>query len=152
MKKLIFLAAMLTSSISMAQTIPTLAKEWTGTITVSSIGAPIKHHPGHESHVGKDKSPQGVNFFSEPRTLTVVKQEGRHVEFIHKSARFSNTEVGVISADGKKVIISAKGYSVLMEINGDQFSGCGTTRGNDGTFDHFHNALASFCYEFKAVK
>lgn len=152
MKKLIFLVAMLTSGISMAQTIPTLAKEWVGTITVSSTGAPIKHHPGHESNVGKDKAPKGVNFFSEPRTLTLVRQEGRHVEFVHGSSRFTNPELGVISADGKRLVIVSRGYSALMEINGDKLSGCGTTRRNDGTFEHFQKDYAAWCYEFTAKK
>lgn len=154
MKNFILIALTLVGSLTLAhaQSIPTLPKEWTGTITVSSVGTPIKHQPGHEGNVGKEKSPKGVHFFTDPRTLTLVRQQGRHVEFIHSSGRFSSPEVGVISADGKQLMVIAKGYSTLMTISGDKLSGCGTTRGNDGTFEHHQSNYSAWCYEFTAKK
>lgn len=154
MKKCIFLALIFTTSVTLAQaqSIPTLAKEWGGTITVSSVGTPIKHQPGHEDNVGKENAAKGINFFTDQRTLTLIRQQGRHVEFVHSSGRFSNPEVGVISADGKQLMIIAEGYSTLMNIDGNKLSGCGTTRGNNGTFEHHQNNYSAWCYEFTAKK
>lgn len=137
---------------AVAQTTPTLPKEWIGTTTTTSVGAHSSFNPKHHENVGKEKAEKGWNNFSGPSTLTIIRQEGRHVEMLNKNPRGQLTWIGTISADGKQLAVAAKAAQMLFTVSGDTMSGCGTVRGRDGTFDHWLNSYSAICFEFIAKK
>ena len=121
------------ASAALAQSIPVLPKEWKGTVTATSMGATNHHNPNHHTLVGKDKAPTGWNVYEEVRTLTIIRQEGRHLEAIMKSPRgHENQLIGTLSKDGKQIQFATKGGNILVSLSGDTLSACGTARGTDG--------------------
>jgi hypothetical protein len=152
MKKLIFASISLSfCAATFAQTIPTLPKEWKGTSTTTSIGAHSSFNPNHPSNVGADKSAKGWNIYNNPSTLTITRQEGRHVEMVNKNSRGELVWVGTLSADGKQIAVAAKAAQMLFTVSKNTISGCGTVRGRDGTFDHWLNNYSAICFEFIAA-
>ncbi|CAN1491896.1 hypothetical protein MCEZE4_00230 [Burkholderiaceae bacterium] len=149
---LVLLSSFSFSICTVAQTIPALPKEWKGTITATAIGANQKMSPNHHENIGKDKSAKGWNTYSESRTLKIVRQEGRHLEILFKSSRGEQIWAGTLSKDGKQVMLASKNASYLFSISADTLSGCGTSRGMDGSFDHWLTNYSAICYEFSAVK
>lgn len=152
MKKLIFASISLSFCAStFAQTIPTLPKEWKGTSTITSIGAHSSFNPNHPSNVDADKSAKGWNIYDIPSTLTIFRQEGRHVEMLNKNSRGELVWVGTLSADGKQMAVANKGGQLLFTVSQNTISGCGTVRGRDGNFDHWLNHYSAICFEFTAT-
>ena len=80
-----------------AQGIPTLAKVYSGNTTETSINASKKNPKTQTQNV--------------TATLTVIKQDGPHVEFIYQNPNYKAYEIGTISPDGKKLQIAYKGGS-----------------------------------------
>ena len=132
------------------QTIPTLAKVWTGLIAGTAMGDVSKHNPNHEANIGKDKSVKGLNTNDEPRTITFIRQEGRHVEFLWKSSRSESKFIGMLSADGKQMAVSSGSSAGIWNIAEGKISGCGVSRGSDGSFTHWFNNYQAFCLDFIA--
>ena len=137
---------------TVAQTIPSLPKEWNGTVTATAIGANQKMSPNHPDNIGKEKSAKGWNTYSESRTLKIVRQEGRHLEIAFKSSRGEQIWVGTLSKDGKQIMLAAKNASYLFSLSGNTLTGCGGSRGMDGNFDHWLANYSAICFEFSAVK
>ena len=141
------------ASAALAQSIPVLPKEWKGTMTATSMGATNHHNPNHHTLVGKDKAPTGWNVHEEARTLTITRQEGRHLEATLKSPRGHGIQwVGTLSKDGKQIQVATKGGSLLFSLTGDSLSACGTGRGSDGGFEHWLNSFNAACFDFVAAK
>ena len=132
------------------QVVATLPKVWTGFYSSTSLGAANKHNPKHETNVGKDKSVKGLNTNDEPRTITFIRQEGRHVEFIWKSSRSESKFIGMLSADGKQMQVSSGSSAGIWNIAEGKISGCGVSRGSDGSFTHWFNNYQAFCLDFIA--
>jgi hypothetical protein len=130
---------------AMADSIPTLAKEWKGSTSFTSSGSVSKFKNGKSNEWSYH---DGAN-----RTLTVVRQEGRHVELLYKTPEGALPRwVGVISKDGKQLQIAGRQDHILLTISGDTMSGCGTARGDDDGFKDYINNYGAFCLDFKAVK
>jgi len=141
------------ASAALAQSIPVLPKEWKGTMTATSMGATNNHNPNHHTLVGKDKAPTGWNVYEEVRTLTITRQEGRHLEAIMKSPRGHEKQlIGTLSKDGKQIQITSKHGAILVSLSGDTLSGCGTGRGSDGSFEHWLNSFSASCLNLVAAK
>ena len=133
------------------QVVATPPKVWTGFVSSTSLGAPTKHNPKHETNVVKDKAVKGWITYDEPRTITVIRQEGRHIEVVWKSARTETKVIGMLSADGKQLqMASLTNQGGLFTISGDKISGCYNGRGSDGSFYHFFNNYGAICFEFTA--
>ena len=132
------------------QVVATLPKVWTGFYSSTSLGAANKHNPKHETNVGKDKSVKGLNTNDEPRTITFIRQEGRHVEFVWKSSRSESRFIGMLSADGKQMQVSSGSSAGIWNIAEGKISGCGVSRGSDGSFTHWFNNYQAFCLDFIA--
>ena len=130
------------------QVVPTLPKVWTGVFSTTQIGAAVKHIPKHEANVGKEKAVKGWNKQDAPRTINIVRQEGRHIEFLIKSPNFEDKWIGMLSADGKQMQVSSGYTSGLWNIGENKLSGCNTTRGSNGTFTHWFNNYVAICSEF----
>lgn len=133
------------------KTVATLAKVWTGNLSATNFGGPTQHVPNHEANIGKDKAIKGWTTHDEtPRTITILRQEGRHIEFIYKSARAETRFIGMLSANGKQMQVSS-GYSTgIWSIAEDKISGCALSRGMDGGFTHWFNNYQAYCVDFKA--
>ena len=132
------------------QVVATLPKVWTGFIAATAMGDVSKHNPKSGENIGKEKAVKGWNTYDEPRTLTIVRQEGRHVEFLWKSPHTEDKWIGMLSADGKQMQITNKYIFGLWNIDGDKISGCATGRGSNGTFAHWFNSYKAFCVNLAA--
>jgi len=119
-----------------AQGIPVLAKTYSGNTTETSINS-SKKNP-----VVKTQSVAG--------TLTIIKQDGPHVEFSYQNPNYQAYEIGTISADGKKLQIAYKGGSGVYEIIGNKLVGCGSGRVNEGPFAQWINTYYAWCDDFTA--
>jgi nitrogen fixation protein FixH len=83
MKKLtLFLAALIASTTVLAQKAPILPKEWKGSVSATSFGAVNRFNPKHPHHVGDANAATEWNALDEARTLTIVRQEGQHLELV----------------------------------------------------------------------
>ena len=128
--------------------VPILPKVWTGVAGDTSIGAVSQRNPLHYLLVGKDKEPQGWNTYDGPASITVLRQEGRHLELQFKNPKFQINEVGTLSDDGKQIQIASKDASGLFTIDGNQITGCGNSHGANGLFDHWISSYSSWCDEY----
>ena len=135
-----------------AQTIPTLSKEYVGASTTTSIGAHSSFNPNHHTNVGSEKAVKGWNIYSGPSTLSIVRQEGRHVEMLNKNSRGELTWIGTLSSDGKQIAVAAQAAQMIFTVSEDLISGCGTVRGRDGSFEHWYGSYSAICFEFIAKK
>ena len=133
------------------KTIATLPKVWTGILSSTNFGGPTRHVPNHEANAGKKKADQEWTTHDEtPRTLTILRQEGRHIEFNYKSSRAETKFIGMLSADGKQMQVSS-GYSVgIWDIVENKISGCAFSRGMEGSFMHWFNNYQTYCVDFIA--
>lgn len=119
-----------------AQGIPVLAKAYSGNTTETSINS-SKKNP-----LVKTQSVVG--------TLTVIKQDGPHVEFSYQNPNYQAYEIGTISADGKKLQIAYKGGSGMYDIVGNKLVGCGSGRVNEGPFGQWINTYYAWCDDLTA--
>jgi len=119
-----------------AQSIPMLEKVYSGKTTETSINA-SKNNP-------KIKT-QDV-----PATLTIIKQDGPHVELTYQNPNYKAYEIGTISSEGKKLQIAYKGGSGVYEINGNKLTGCGAGRVNEGPFAQWINTYYAWCDDLTA--
>jgi hypothetical protein len=119
-----------------AQGIPVLAKTYSGNTTETSINS-SKKNP-----VVKTQSVAG--------TLTIIKQDGPHVEFSYQNPNYQAYEIGTISPDGKKLQIAYKGGSGVYEIIGNKLVGCGSGRVNEGPFAQWINTYYAWCDDLTA--
>lgn len=138
---------------SPAQPIANLAVEWKGTATVTAFGTHSKLHPLHSAGPGKANKPAGWNAYQEDRTLKIIKQQGRHVEFAIILPRGARALfVGTFSADGKQLHAVDSVRSLMLTREGNRFSGRGTVRSSEGSFENYLNNYAAICWEFTAIK
>ena len=130
-----------------------LPVEWKGTATITSFGVHSKLHPLHGVGSEKATKPSGWNAYEEGRTLKIVRQQGRHVEFVIITPRGTSALfVGTFSGDGKQ-LIAADGFRTLMFTReGNRLSGCGTVRGGEGDFENYRNNYAAICLDLTAAK
>lgn len=136
---------LIVSSLS-AQTIPTLPKEWVGEISGTSMGV------AHKS-ANPNQSEKGWNTYDEVRKMTILRQEGRHLDMLIKNPRGEIHLIGTISKDGKQIIAADQGGAAwTLNLAGNTLSGCGATRGAKGTFDDWFNNYAALCLDLNAVK
>ena len=132
------------------KTVATLPKVWTGILSATNFGGPTRHVPNHAANIGKDKAVKGLTAHDEAPTITILRQEGRHVEFLYKSDFAETKFVAMLSADGKKMQVSS-GYSTgIWTIAEDKISGCTFSRGMDGSFAHWFNNYQAYCVDFVA--
>ena len=133
------------------KTVATLPKVWTGNLSATNFGGPTRHVPNHEANTGKGKAVDGWTVHDEsPRTLTIIRQEGRHVEFTYKSPRAESKFIGMLSADGKQMQVSTGFSTGIWNIAEGKISGCAVSRGMDGSFTHWFNNYQAYCVDFIA--
>jgi len=138
---------------SRAKPVTDLAIEWKGMATVTAFGMHSKFHPLYGVASEKANKPSGWNAYEEERTLKIIKQQGRHVEFALISPRgISSLFVGTLSADGKQLVAADSFRSLTLTREGNRFSGCGTVRGGEGSFENYLNNYAVICWELTATK
>jgi hypothetical protein len=135
------------------KSIPTLATDWKGQVTVTSFGAVSKGNPNHKSNVGEERAAKGWNTFTASRFLKVVKQDGRHLDLLvgeseGKGAAF----VGTISADGKEIYIVNRQTEGALKFQGKSLVGCGSTRTGELGQDGLPVSYLAWCKEFSPVK
>jgi hypothetical protein len=138
---------------SLAQSIPVLRTEWKGIATVTAVGAPTPIHPHNKANVAPGDAVTSWNAYQEVRSLQVIKQQGRHMELALISPRgYRRLMLGTLSVDGKQLQVVDATRDFLLSIDGDKMSGCGSVRGDDGSFEYFRNNYASICWDFTSVK
>ncbi|CAN1549924.1 hypothetical protein MCEZE4_02163 [Burkholderiaceae bacterium] len=128
--------------------IPQLPKNWSGIVSVTSMGNTYQTKM-------KQKSNDGVmpfNSFDISATITLLKQDGRHLEFLYRSTNYESRYIGTLSADGKQIQIAYQQGSGSYTLNGDTLSGCGSGRGGKGYFKDWLNTYATWCEEFTATR
>jgi hypothetical protein len=134
---------------SSTNTVATLPKVWTGNLSATNFGGPTRHVPNHEANIGKDRAVKGWTVHDEsPRTITIIRQEGRHVEFIYKSHRAESKFIGMLSADGKQMQVTTGFSSGIWNIEEGKIAGCAVSRGMDGSFTHWFNNYQAYCVDF----
>ena len=119
-----------------AQTIPTLAKVYSGNTVETSINASQKN-----------PKRQTQTFVA---TLTILKQDGQSVEFMYQNPTYKAYEIGTISADGKKLQIAYKGGSGVYDISQNKLVGCGSGRASEGPFSQWINTYFAWCDDLTA--
>ena len=108
---------MKTHASALPQSAPVLPKEWKGTVTTTSVGATTQQSPNHHHHRSKEKHIPGWNTYEETRTLTITRQEGRHLEVVMKSSRGHDYWwIGTLSADGKQIQVATRGGAFLFTL------------------------------------
>jgi hypothetical protein len=137
---------------TLAQTVPILPKEWSGTASVTSYGAVTQHNPSYEDIKNRGQATDNWNFYEGKRALTIVRQQGRHLELLYKSPKYEEKMIGTIFDGGKKIQVTSKDSSSLWTIENNKIEGCGTGRGGQGTFENWLNNIDVFCVDFTAVK
>jgi len=133
---------------STSVSVPILPKVWTGVAGDTSNGAISRKNPLHYLHVGKDKEVKGWNVYDGPASITILRQEGRHLELQFKNPKFQINEVGTLSADGKQIQIASKEASGLFTIDGNKITGCGSSAGTNGSFSHWLGSYSAWCDEY----
>ncbi len=137
MKSIFGLAVGLSCSVLVnAQTIPTLAKVYSGNTVETSINASQKN-PKRQSQT----------FVA---TLTILKQDGQSVEFMYQNPTYKAYEIGTISADGKKLQIAYKGGFGVYDISQNKLVGCGSGRASEGPFSQWINTYFAWCDDLTA--
>ncbi len=137
MKSIFGLAVGLSCSVLVnAQTIPTLAKVYSGNTVETSINASQKN-PKRQSQT----------FVA---TLTILKQDGQSVEFMYQNPTYKAYEIGTISADGKKLQIAYKGGFGVYDISQTKLVGCGSGRASEGPFSQWINTYFAWCDDLTA--
>ena len=137
MKSIIGLALGLgISALVNAQGIPTLAKVYACNTSETSINASKKNPKTQTQYVAA--------------TLTIIKQDGPHVEFTYQNPNYKAYEIGTISSDGKKLQIAYKGGSGTYDIIGNKLVGCGSGRVNEGPFGQWINTYYAWCDDLTA--
>jgi len=119
-----------------AQTVPTLAKIYSGNTVETSINASKKNPKTQTQKV--------------VATLTILKQDGPHVEFTYENPSYKAFEIGTISPDGKKLQIAYKGGSGVYDISDNKLVGCGSGRVNEGPFGQWINTYYAWCDDLTA--
>ena len=151
-KSLISVLLSFSFSVSVAaQTIPTLPKEWKGNVAVTAIGTVAKTNPNHSDNVGKANATRSWNSHDSSITITIIRQEGQHLELILKHSRGEYKLAGTLSKDGKQLMLVSRSSEHLLTLSGKNLSGCGSARGIDGTHEHWMNSFNASCYELTAV-
>ena len=150
----ILMAALALSPISTtAKPLTDLPVEWKGTATVTSFGMHSKLHPLYGVASEKAAKPSGWNAYEEVRTMKITRQQGRHVEFALITPRGTSTLlVGTLSADGKRLFGADNFRSLMLAREENRFSGCGTVRGGEGSFENYLNNYAVVCYDLTATR
>ena len=119
-----------------AQTIPSLAKVYSGNTVETSINA-------------SQKNPKTQNQ-SITATLIILKQDGQHVEFMYQNPTYKAYEIGTISADGKKLQIAYKGGFGVYDISENKLVGCGSGRASEGPISQWVNTYYAWCDDLTA--
>ena len=126
--------------------IPQLPKNWSGLVSVTSMGNT------YQTNINK-ASKDGVmpfNSFDIAATITILKQDGRHLELLYRSANYESRYVGTLSIDGKQIQIAYQQGSGSYTLEGNKLTGCGSGRGGKGTFKDWLNSYSTWCEEFIA--
>lgn len=126
--------------------IPQLPKNWSGLVSVTSMG---NTYQTKTNGVPKD-GVMPFNSFDIAATITILKQDGRHLELLYRSANYESRYVGTISMDGKHIQIAYQQGSGSYSLEGNKLSGCGSGRGGKGTFKDWLNSYSTWCEEFIA--
>ena len=141
-----------TSPPPVAHNIPILPKEWKGEVFTTAMGTPYNSNPKHSKHVGKEKEAQGWNSYNSPRSISILRQEGRHVELLLKYPKGETKYIATLSFDGSQLQIMEKHLEVLFAVSANSLSGCGSSRSSEGTFGDWKDKYSVFCYEYTALQ
>ena len=138
--------ALCLSTAAFAQDVPVLAKKWQVNVTATHAGAGTASRlaPHHPDHVGQEAA-KGWKTFSEQWTLTIVRQEGRHIEARMVNARSDNPWIGTLSADGKTLQAATPVAGFPLRVEGDRMTGCGSGHTTDGSY-------TALCFDMIAMK
>jgi hypothetical protein len=126
--------------------IPQLPKNWSGIVSVTSMGNTYQTKINGASKDGV----MPFNSFDIAATITIIKQEGRHLELLYRSANYESRYVGTLSMDGKQIQIAYQQGSGTYTLESNKLSGCGSGRGGKGTFKDWLNSYSTWCEEFIA--
>ncbi len=102
-----------------------LPTEWVGSSTSTTWGMSTKHHPKHSTHGHLEPEMQ---MYSVPMTVRIIRQEGRHVELVFTSDNHEAQKVGLLSADGTKLLLASAVSNDILTIDGDTMHGDTWTR------------------------
>jgi hypothetical protein len=119
-----------------AQTIPALAKVYEGHTNETSINASEENPKTQTQQVRA--------------TVTILKQDGPHVEFTYENPTYKAFEIGTISPDGKQLQIAYKGGSGVYNISENKLVGCGSGRVNEGPLGEWINTYYAWCDDLTA--
>ena len=150
MKKLLFLAFLITtSSVAFSQATQTLPKEWVGSIAHTNVGFGGKYNSEQQS-----SEKLQFNSYSEPRTLTILDQEGQSLKLLYKAGATNYTLIGTLSADGKQLSVANETSFATLNIIGDRMIGCGTSRGGrvHPSYEEWTKSYATWCVDLRVAK
>jgi hypothetical protein len=136
MKNIFFLISLLISFSALAQTIPALPKYWKG----------VSNHTSLDKKSGED-----LIKTSTPATYEVLKQDGRSVLLLFKSAIYQGKVIGTISADGKQLQIVYANGSGAYTVTDKIMSGCGVSRNPESTLKDGVAPYSAWCNDFVAL-
>ncbi len=140
-------AALCLATPAFSQDVPVLPKKWQVNVTATHAGSGTASRlaPHHPDHVGPEAA-KGWKTFSEQWTLTIVRQEGRHLEARMVNARSDNPWIGTLSADGKRLQVATPVAGFAFQIEGDRMTGCGSGHTADGS------SYTALCFDMIAMK
>jgi len=134
MKKVLLAIGLLWVCNAIAQTIPTLAKEWVGTTSLTMYNA----------------APKWWNFSDKPATLTVMEQKQNHLDLLYKSGDYETRMVGTVSADGSTIQVGNTEVFGSYSLREGRLVGCGSKRGGSVVYDSITGSYATWCDDLKA--
>ena len=135
-----------------AQTFPTLAKNWQGTVSVTTYNKNKAKDPNLNIEQGKTSHTKGWSSMDAPATLSILRQEGRHLELLFKTGNYESIDIGTISEDGKQIQISFKTGAGIYNITENKITGCGFSRDTDGASNAGSDRYSSWCDSFTPIK
>ena len=97
-----------------------LPTEWVGSSTSTTWGMTNKHHPKHSTHGHLEPE---LQMYSLPVALRIIRHEGRHVELLFISDNHEARKVGLLSADGTKLLLASAVANDILTIDGDTMHG-----------------------------
>ena len=100
----------------MEEDVRILPTEWIGLAVATTWGVSTKHHPKHDSHGHLDPE---WHSYTDPGTLRILRQEGRSLELLVLSGGHEAKAVGVLSADGRRMVYATQDVTFHATIDGD---------------------------------
>ena len=142
----ISLFGLLFSSATLSETLP---KEWVGSISHNNVGYGGKYNSDQQS-----SNKLQYHSYNEPRSLTILEQDGQSLRLLYKADAISYTLIGTLSANGKEMAVANETSFAVLNVEPDRIIGCGSSRGGkpNPSYGQWKQSYATWCVDFRPAR